>query len=47
MHGTGISTWMDNKGEIIGSYIGQYKNGLKHGYGEYKWGEEKTYKGNW
>jgi hypothetical protein len=33
MHGNGVSTWIDEKGQIIGSYIGQYKYGLKHGYG--------------
>jgi len=25
MHGNGVSTWIDEKNQIIGSYIGQYK----------------------
>jgi hypothetical protein len=47
MHGNGVSTWNDENGQVIGSYLGQYKSGLKHGYGEYRWGETKIYKGKW
>ena len=47
MHGTGASEWNDEKGEVIGSYLGQYRQGLKHGYGEYRWDGKKVYKGRW
>lgn len=47
MHGSGISKWNDLSGNVIGVYLGQYVKGLKHGYGEYLWGERKVYKGKW
>jgi hypothetical protein len=28
-------------------YEGQFKNGKKHGYGEYSWPNQKVYKGSW
>ncbi len=27
--------------------MGSYKNGMKHGYGVYKWANGSMYKGNW
>jgi hypothetical protein len=27
--------------------VGSYKNGMKHGYGVYKWANGSIYKGNW
>ena len=28
-------------------YIGEYKDGLKHGFGEYRERDGVTFKGNW
>jgi hypothetical protein len=47
MHGNGVSTWFDGHQKVIGVYIGEYKKGLKDGYGEYRWGEKNVYKGKW
>ena len=41
MEGLGVYKWSDGK-----SYIGEYHNDRKHGYGIYKWGA-KLYMGQW
>lgn len=40
MHGYGEQRWPDGK-----IYLGYFKNDLKHGEGEFKYDDNKTYKG--
>jgi hypothetical protein len=40
--GHGEEEWIDGA-----KYVGSYKNGMKHGYGVYKWANGSIYKGNW
>lgn len=47
MHGAGKSTYYDENGVETECYIGQFKNGLKDGYGEYRWPDGRIYKGQW
>ena len=47
MHGAGKSTYYDDNGNPIEFYIGQFKNSLKDGYGEYRWADGRIYKGEW
>jgi len=30
-----------------GKYVGQWKNGLRHGFGKFTWNNVDTYSGNW
>lgn len=47
MHGPGKSTYYNQSGTAAEFYIGEFKNGLKDGYGEYRWADGRTYKGEW
>ena len=38
----GVYTWSDGR-----SYLGEYKDDKKHGYGIYKWNDGRLYLGNW
>lgn len=42
MEGKGIYTWLDGK-----RYQGNYKKGVKCGYGEMKWPNGKKFQGEW
>jgi hypothetical protein len=33
MHGSGCSKWINSRNQIIGKYYGEYKHGVKNGYG--------------
>ena len=45
--GVGRCLYRDEAGNIVEEYIGQFKNGLKSGYGEYKFQNGQLYKGEW
>lgn len=47
MHGAGKSEWKNQNNQIIAIYIGQYKNGIKEGFGEYTDSKGVTYKAIW
>ena len=47
MQGAGRSTYFNDKSKKEDEYVGQFKNGLKHGYGEYRWADGSIYKGQW
>lgn len=47
MHGAGKSIYYDTDGRASESYIGEFKNGLKDGFGEYRWADGRIYKGEW
>jgi hypothetical protein len=47
MHGTGKSEWKNNSGVTIAKYVGQYKEGIKEGFGEYTDSKGVTYKATW
>ena len=34
--------WEDGR-----SYVGSYKDNMKHGSGEFKWSDGRTYRGEW
>ena len=34
-------------GDKLDQFIGQYDEGQKHGYVEYRWANGDIYKGNW
>ena len=42
LEGNGEEEWIDGA-----KYVGAYKNGMKDGYGVYKWANGSIYKGNW
>lgn len=47
MHGAGKSQWYNHNRQPIASYIGEYFNGFKHGFGEYTDTKGVTYRANW
>lgn len=47
MHGAGKSEWLDDDGNTVASYIGEYNNGIKEGFGEYTDSKGVTYKADW
>lgn len=38
----GLFLWPDGR-----RYLGEYKDDLKHGYGEFYWVDNRAYKGFW
>ena len=40
MHGEGVFKWKEGN-----KYQGEFKNDLKHGYGEFYWPDNRAYKG--
>lgn len=36
MYGSGTAKWFSVKGEVTSQYTGEYLQGKKHGFGEYK-----------
>lgn len=45
--GTGKSEWYDEtKQKVEAVYIGEYQEGVKHGFGEYRF-KDTIYKGKW
>ena len=47
INGVGRCTYFDEGGNRTEEYIGQFRDNLKHGYGEYKWANGQVYKGEW
>ena len=45
--GKGTFTWVNEKDGTKESYSGDYSNGKKHGYGEFRFKNGDIYKGNW
>lgn len=46
-HGAGKVTYFDRFGKPTEKYIGQFHEGIKHGYGEYTWANGSSYRGSW
>ena len=42
IHGTGTYIWSDSK-----KYVGEFRNGKKHGYGSFYLDGELVYEGTW
>jgi hypothetical protein len=40
--GQGVEVWSDKS-----KYSGGYREGKKHGYGDYQWADGTVYKGEW
>jgi hypothetical protein len=47
MHGAGKSTYYSDEGTANELYIGEFKEGKKEGFGEYRWADGRIYKGQW
>ncbi len=47
MNGAGTATYFNENGEPIEHYIGEFKDGQKDGFGEYRWADGRVYKGQW
>ena len=47
MNGAAKVTYFDARDQPEESYVGQFVDGKKHGYGEYKWKDGRVYKGEW
>lgn len=46
-HGPGRVIYYNDQKEPTEMYIGEFYEGLKHGYGEYTWDDGSSYKGEW
>ena len=47
MNGAGRCIYYDSKGRQTDVFVGEFVNGIKHGYGEYRWANGVVYKGSW
>ena len=45
--GTGTHTYFDKNGRYIGKYEGEFKNGMRNGYGVFYYGNGVIQKGEW
>lgn len=45
--GIGKTEWYDRMGNIIGLYVGEYREGKKNGYGEYTDSKGCIFKATW
>lgn len=47
MHGSGHNKWFDERSQIIAEYKGEYKDGIKEGYGDYTDNKGTIFRAMW